>query len=49
MLLLIVGLMIGVLLYNRAPRLEGASGTNTFVRAWVDGKRVDSCVMLQEK
>ena len=44
MLLLIVGLVIGVLLYNRAPRLEGVSGTNTSVRAWVDGKRVDSYV-----
>ena len=42
MLILIVGLIFGVWLFNRAPRLEGASETT--VRAYVDGKPVNSYV-----
>ena len=44
MLLLIIGLILGVLLYNHAPRLEGAAKANTSVCAYVDEKRVDSYV-----
>ena len=43
MLLLIVGLIFGIWLFNRAPRLEAADASTT-VRAYVDGKRVDSYV-----
>ena len=41
MLLLMAALIIGILMYNRTSRLEGSSDS---VRAWVDGKRVDSYV-----
>lgn len=44
MLLLIVGLMIGVLLCGRQPRLDGTVESDTSVRAYVDGKRVNSYV-----
>ena len=43
MLLLIVGVLFGVWLYNRAPRLEAADSA-TSVRAYVDGKRADAYV-----
>ncbi len=42
MLLLIIGLIFGVWICTGRPRLEEPSGTS--VRAWVDGKRVDSYV-----
>lgn len=44
MLLLIAALIMGILMYNRTSRLEGSSDSGTSVRAWVDGKRVDSYV-----
>ena len=44
MLLLIAAVIFGVWLYNRAPRLEGASETGSAVHAYIDGKRVDSYV-----
>ena len=43
MLLLIAGLMIGLWLYNRAPRLEAADSADA-VQAYVDGKRADAYV-----
>ncbi len=44
MLLLVVGLMISVLLCSRQPRLDGTAESDTSVRAYVDGKLVDSYV-----
>ncbi len=44
MLLLIVGLIFGVLLYSRHPRLAKADDSHKAVRAWVDGKPVESYV-----
>ena len=45
MLLLLAGLILGVWLLGRSPRLEGAGeapAAGSAVQAWVDGKRVDS-------
>lgn len=44
MLLLIVGLIMGILICSRTPRLEGTSDSDTPVHAYVDGKRVNSYV-----
>jgi hypothetical protein len=44
MLLIIVGLLAGVLLFARMPRLERAAENDASVRAYVDGKRVESYV-----
>ena len=48
MLLLIVGLIIGVWLCTKAPRLEGTAESGVSVSAYVDGKRVDSYVKDEE-
>ena len=44
MLFLMIGLIIGIFLWNRTPRLESPADPGTTVRAYVDGKRVDSYV-----
>ena len=44
MLLLIAGLILGLWLYNRAPRLEGAGEAEPAVSAFVDGKQADAYV-----
>lgn len=44
MLLLIVGLLIGILFWSNVPRLKDTAESGVSVRAYVDGKRVDSYV-----
>ena len=43
MLLLMMGLVLGLWLYNRAPRLQAAD-SDTSVRAYVDGKPAEAYV-----
>ena len=44
MVLLLIGVMIGIWLYRRSPRLEGATDSSAAVRAYVDGKRTEAYV-----
>ena len=44
MLFLMIGLIIGIFLWSRTSRLESPADQETTVRAYVDGKKVDSYV-----
>lgn len=48
MLLMIAGLVLAVLLFGTAPRLESAADSNPSVCAYVDGVRVQSHVLPEK-